>query len=99
VDPDWFVVTAFGDEAETRPGLVRRALERQRVRTGRDTLPRDVVVIGDTPKDVACARENACKSLAVATGRFSREDLEAAGASRVVDDLSDPAPLLELLGL
>jgi phosphoglycolate phosphatase len=97
LEPTWFRVTAFGDEAPTRPGLVEVALGRcEALRQRRFSGP-DVLVIGDTPKDVACAAAHGCASLAVATGRYSKQELEAAGATRVVDDLSDPAPLLELL--
>jgi phosphoglycolate phosphatase-like HAD superfamily hydrolase len=86
-------VGAFGDDAPTRPGLVRLALERSPSRVD----PADAIVIGDTPRDVECARANGCACLAVATGGHSREQLQEAGAERVVTDLGDPAPLLELL--
>lgn len=99
VDLDFhrFEVTAFGDEAETRPGLVEVALERCARRLGARVTGRDVVVIGDTPFDVGCAAAHGCVSLAVCTGRYSRAQLEQAGATLVVEDLSDPAPLRALL--
>ena len=55
----------------------------------------EVLIIGDTPHDVDCAAANGCRSLGVATGWFTVDDLESAGADRVVDDLSDTAGLLE----
>lgn len=97
LEPEWFRVSAFGDEAETRPALVEVALERCRRLLGASVTGRDVVVIGDTPFDVACAAAHGCASLAVCTGRFSRAELEEAGATVVVDDLSDPRPLYALL--
>lgn len=97
LDPGWFRVTAFGDEAETRPGLVEVALARCEQLLGVEVTGRDVVVIGDTPFDVACAAAHGCASLAVCTGRYTRAELRHAGATVVVDDLSDPAPLWELL--
>jgi phosphoglycolate phosphatase-like HAD superfamily hydrolase len=60
-------------------------------------LPRNVIVIGDTPRDVHCAHENGARCLAVATGMFSTYELLAAGADRVVADLRDPSPLFEML--
>jgi phosphoglycolate phosphatase-like HAD superfamily hydrolase len=98
VDLDQFAVTAFGDEAPNRAELVALAMQRYEKVTGQAADPRRVVVIGDTPRDVACARANGCVSFAVATGEHSESDLRAAGASVAVEDLSDPEPLLELLG-
>lgn len=72
----------FGSDSEDRsalPGIARR-------RAGRDgaAYPRErTVVIGDTPKDVACARADGVRCLAVATGRFAAADLRAAGADGV----------------
>ncbi len=97
LDIGWFRVTAFGDEAETRPGLVEVALERCEQLLGARPLGDDVLVIGDTPKDVACAAAHGCASLAVCTGRYGRAELEAAGATRVVEDLSDPAVFWQLV--
>lgn len=97
LEPEWFRVGAFGDEADTRPALVEVALERCRSSLGLRFCGPDVVVIGDTPFDVACASAHGCLSLAVCTGRYSRAELEDAGATVVVDDLSDPAPLYALL--
>src|SRR4029079_15724715 len=67
IDPAQFVVGAFGDDAPTRPELVRLAIDRWRAR-GAHPDPARVVVIGDTPRDVDCARKNGCRSVAVATG-------------------------------
>ncbi len=51
--------------------------------------PRDVVIIGDTPLDVACARDAGVSCLAVATGGFSVDALRAAGADLVFESLAD----------
>ena len=93
IDPSWFVVGGFGDEAATRGELVRLAMDAA-ASLARQAVPAaDVIVIGDTPRDVECAKANGCASLAVATGNFTRDALEAAGADVVLADLSDPAPL------
>jgi phosphoglycolate phosphatase len=81
------VVGAFGDDAPTRPDLVRLAMEQWRAR-GADADPRRVVVIGDTPRDIDCAKKNGCRSVAVATGWHSVEQLEAGGADLVLRDLT-----------
>ena len=93
----WFTVEAFGDEAPTRPDLVRLAIDRYQQQTGHEPERRRVVVIGDTPRDVACAAAHGCVSFAVATGQFTHRQLAAAGADHVVEDLTDPGPLVALL--
>lgn len=96
IDPAQFVVGAFGDDAPTRPELVRLAMEQWRAR-GADPDPRRVVVIGDTPRDVDCAKKNGCRSIAVATGWHTVEQLEAGGADLVLRDLTELMPSLETL--
>jgi phosphoglycolate phosphatase len=86
IDPAQFVVGAFGDDAPPRPDLVRLAMEQWRARPDPD--PRRVVVIGDTPRDIDCAKKNGCRSIAVATGWHTVEQLEAGGADVVLRDLT-----------
>jgi phosphoglycolate phosphatase len=97
IQHDWFSITAFGDEGITRPDLVELAMKRYEELKGEKLRPQEVVVIGDTPKDVACAQAHGCVAFAVATGRWSVEQLRATRADIVVDDLSDAGKLLELL--
>jgi phosphoglycolate phosphatase-like HAD superfamily hydrolase len=52
------------------------------------------VLIGDTPRDVAAALTAGVQVIAVASGRSSIEDLQAAGASKVLEDLTDTARLM-----
>lgn len=94
---DWFPITAFGDEAVTRPELVELAMKRYKDLKNETLQPKEVVVIGDTPKDVACAQAHGCVAFAVATGKWSVEELQATRADIVVDNLSDASKLLELL--
>jgi phosphoglycolate phosphatase len=96
LSPGSFSLGAFGDEAPTRPELVALALGRWSERGARPD-PDRVIVIGDTPRDVACAHANGCRCLAVATGWHSAETLRVAGADAVVPDLSDPSMLLGML--
>ena len=93
IEPTWFPVQAWGDMAETRPLLVPVALRQLRT-----AVPAaEVVVIGDTERDVECAHANGCLCVAVATGGSSFEALQAAGADLVLPDLRDPSRLLALL--
>ena len=92
LDPNWFSPRIWGDAAPTRPGLVREAL-----RLHPEVLPDNVIVVGDTTRDVECAKVNRCRVLGVATGASSKQELIEAGADVVLDDLSDPTLLLSLI--
>ncbi|HZM00688.1 MAG TPA: HAD hydrolase-like protein [Planctomycetota bacterium] len=98
ISAERFAVAAWGDEAERRPDLVPLARERHARHSGRALPPERVVIVGDTPHDVECARVHGCRSLAVATGGSPRGELEAAGASLVVDDLRDTSALVDWFG-
>jgi phosphoglycolate phosphatase-like HAD superfamily hydrolase len=53
-----------------------------------------VVVIGDTPRDIDCAKKNGCRCIAVATGRHTMQELDGLGADHVVPNLGNLAELL-----
>jgi phosphoglycolate phosphatase len=97
IQRDWFTITAFGDEGVTRPDLVELAMKRYEDLKNEKLHPKEVVVIGDTPRDIACAQAHGCVAFAVATGRWSVEQLQDARADVVIDNLSDAKKLLELL--
>jgi phosphoglycolate phosphatase-like HAD superfamily hydrolase len=79
----------FGSDAEARAELVRIARERAGARPREDT-----VLIGDTPLDVAAAIEAGVRPIGVAGGRYSRDDLLAAGADAAVAELDELDALL-----
>jgi phosphoglycolate phosphatase-like HAD superfamily hydrolase len=54
-------------------------------------------VVGDTPRDVACAAAGGARCLLVATGRFQAAELEGLGADHVVPDLADVDHVIEIL--
>ena len=56
-----------------------------------------VIVIGDTPHDIECARVAGARSIAVATGGYSTDQLKQAGADEVLPDLADTDRVLRLL--
>lgn len=93
----YFSIGAFGSDSEDRNKLLPLALERLRREQALSLDFRDCIVIGDTPRDVECARPYGAYALAVATGPYTREELVAAGADTVFDDLSDTGRLLSVL--
>ncbi len=86
-------VGGFGDDHEQREELIRIGIGRLRGNTHADRI----VIVGDTPHDVAAARANNAFCLAVATGKDSVEDLQAARADVALKDLSDTAHVLQIL--
>lgn len=90
-------VGAYGSDDHDRTLLVPRAMSRVAEQTGWRADPNQVWVIGDTPRDLACARAAGVRCLLVATGRYTADSLEGIGANAVLDDLSDTTAVVHLL--
>ena len=84
-----FAFGGFGEDGESREAILLAALQRAAVRVGRPVAPADAIVIGDTPRDMQAARAVGCQAVGVATGRFARETLLAAGAHHAFATLAD----------
>jgi phosphoglycolate phosphatase len=93
----YFSCGAFGDAAPHRNVLVPKALTAVAACGGPVFTAADAIVIGDTPLDVGCAAHVGARSLAVATGSHSVEELRAAGADVVLKDLSDTEEVVRLV--
>jgi phosphoglycolate phosphatase-like HAD superfamily hydrolase len=85
----YFTCGAFGDTTHDRNGLLAQALARIEVCGGPQIAPADVVIIGDTPLDVGVAIAGGARSMAVATGSHTTDELRASGADVVFQDLTD----------
>lgn len=90
-DPRRFPVAAWGSDAPSRPALLPVALARHRATSGVELAPERVVVVGDTPWDVECAKTHGARALGVATGRYDVETLARSGSDLAVADLRDTA--------
>ena len=89
-----FPFGAFADDSGERNHLGPIALERARRHLNRtDLRPTDLVVIGDTPHDIACARAAGAHAVAIATGGATYDELAAHKPDLLVRDFADPAPL------
>ncbi len=91
-----FAFGGFGSDAEPRADMLSVGRDRGAARLGVAPSDCQVIVIGDTPRDVAAARAIGARCLAVTTGRHDARALREAGADRVVARLSDPEALREL---
>lgn len=87
-DSAWFPVGAFGHEAQFRADLPPLAMQRAAAHYSAVFAPGRVIVIGDTPADVECARAAGAFAVAVDTGFEERASLEAAQPDVLLDDLS-----------
>jgi phosphoglycolate phosphatase len=83
----------YGDSAPTRAAVAQLALDRLAA-AGKQPRLDEVWIVGDTPRDLACARAIGVRCALVATGRIAVAELSGLGADIVLPDLSDPRPLL-----
>lgn len=89
-----FEVGGYGDDASDRRELVRLAHERTERKYGAAVPWKYVVVVGDTEHDVVGAVENGAVAIGVTTGGTGGQQLAEAGATTVLEDLTDTAAVL-----
>jgi len=92
---DWFSFGGFGDVHTDRNDIAAAALVASRPHLG-GADHRELVVIGDTPNDIRCARSIGARSVAVPTGNTSMDVLRAAEPDVLVETLEDVVPILRL---
>ena len=92
-----FEVGGYGSDHAIRERLPAIALERAFEAWGVRFPPESAVIVGDTPRDVECGKHEGTRTVAVATGRVPREQLETTGADAIFDDFSDVAAVIEVL--
>jgi phosphoglycolate phosphatase len=90
-----FEFGAFGDDHVDRRALVPIAVERARAAGTAVPPPEGIVIIGDTPGDIGCAKAYGARAIGVATGPFSRAVLEEAGADLTLDSLEPTERVME----
>jgi phosphoglycolate phosphatase len=93
----YFPFGGFGSDAEDRPALLAAGVARGAARLGCDASACDVLVIGDTPLDVAAAHAIGARCLGVATGGATRPELATAGADQVFGSLAESGAIEALL--
>ena len=93
----FFPCGGFGDEVVDRNAVAHRAYEVACETAGQRFRLDKTWVIGDTPHDIACGRHLGARTLGVATGNYTIDDLRAAGPDFVFSDFSDAQSVLEAL--
>jgi phosphoglycolate phosphatase len=94
----YFAWGAYGEDAFERHKLLPIALDRHRAREA-PIEAADVIIIGDTPHDIHCARSGGARVVAVATGNYSAAALRDHEPDVLLDDLADTPAFLHALGL
>lgn len=97
LDPAIFRFGAYGSDHPDRNFLPDLALERLEEMQGSPIQKELVLVIGDTPHDVTCARHAGLKVMCVTTGHFDREELEVCSPDYLLDDLGDTQAVMRIL--
>src|SRR6266581_7338756 len=97
LDPARFRVGAYGSDSARRAELPAVAAARAAALTGASFAGTDVIIVGDTPDDVACGGPIGARSLAVATGSYDVAALRATGATYVFETLADTAAVLDAI--
>lgn len=85
----FFAFGGYGCDFADRNKLGPVAMARAAAHTGRSFDPSEIVVIGDTPKDIACAKALGASCIAVATGRFTADELRRHDPHRVIESLEE----------
>lgn len=96
-NPADFAVGAFGSEGWDRAMLPPLALQRAAALAGANFAPEYIVIIGDTPGDIACAASIGARSLAVATGPFTVDELRVFNPTYLFATLEDRRAVLAAL--
>lgn len=94
---DFFEFGAFADDHHDRNELGKFARARALDRHGIEFPPERIYVIGDTPRDIECGRAIGARTVAIATGYSSREELQNHHPDYFFEDLSDTDSVLAAL--
>lgn len=85
-----FSFGAFGEYHTNRNDLPLLAMETVKKMYGYEPDPERFMIIGDTPRDVECARHAGMKCVAVTTGKFTQAELIEAKPDLVIENLGNP---------
>src|SRR6185295_17612369 len=88
---------AFGSDAEERDHLPAIAADRINQSLGRQLPANQFVIVGDTPRDISCARHFGARVVAVASGQHTSEQLKDHSPDALLADLADTSSVIKLL--
>jgi len=88
----FFVFGGYGSDTRDRPKLIRVAIDRASELRDEPLGANDVLVVGDTPRDVEASHAAGVPCVGVASGKYSVEQLRDARAEHVLSSLNEPFP-------
>lgn len=91
-------IGAYSSDDAHRPALVAIAQQRAGAACGQVFTQENTVIVGDSLEDVTTGLEGGARVIGVASGTTPAAVLGAAGAHRVLTDLTDPAALVAAIG-
>jgi phosphoglycolate phosphatase len=94
----YFKFSVYGTEAKTRADMARLAVKRAETLTGKNFRGKDVVIIGDSVRDIECGKEIDALTIAVATGFHSKEELQKYKPDYLFENLKDYKQVLRAIG-
>lgn len=94
---EFFKFGAFGSETYRRVELVEIARVRAEKMLDRVVQKNELVLVGDTPRDVECARDTGTSCIIVSTGFYSYEDLKKENPDLLVGSLEEKDKILKFL--
>ena len=93
----FFEFGAFANDSDRRNELGPHALRRAREKHPAGFAPHDTFIVGDTPHDIECGKAIGARTIAVATGRYTPDELRSHAPDIVFADLGDPAAFLRFV--
>jgi len=94
---DFFEFGAFADDHHDRNQLGHFARQRAKEYHGEDFPPERIFVLGDTPRDIECGRAIGAKTVAIATGQYSKDSLAEHHPDFLFSDLADTPSVIAAL--
>ncbi len=94
----YFAYRYSGTEVEKREDMVTLAIHEAEAATGREFKGKDLVIIGDSIRDMECGRKFNALAIGVATGYYSASELKKTGADLAVRSLEDSKTILAAIG-
>jgi phosphoglycolate phosphatase len=93
---EYFSFAAFGDMSTSRSELVDFA-EKDMQKQGFEAQKNQFIIIGDSIRDIECARDSKLPSIGIATGAYSKRELQLAGSSLAVDSLEEINSVMQFI--
>lgn len=93
----YFTFGGFGSDSSNRDEVLKIAVQKAEIKHDISITPRDIYVIGDTPRDIISARAIGAKAVGVATGGYNVEALNQYNPDTVFEDFNETSLFFEFI--